>query len=144
GVEDPYEWRALGGVLLGESGDAARHSIAPTTPGERHLLLTRLFERLTRRRPLVVWMDDVQWGEASLALVRHVLESAADLPVLFLLTGRDEVLDARPRERARLGALEASERVRTLWVGPLPRADVRRLVEDAFGLSDELARALEA
>ncbi|UJR86990.1 serine/threonine-protein kinase PknK [Sandaracinus amylolyticus] len=144
GVDDAYEWRALGGILLGEGGENARFSIAPTTPGERHVLLTRLFARMTRERPLIVWLDDAQWGEASLALARHVLESAPDLPVLFVLTVRDEELDARPRERASLAAIEAMPRTRTSWIGPLPRSDVRMLAEDALGLSSELARQLEA
>nr|MDQ3038152.1 tetratricopeptide repeat protein [Myxococcota bacterium] len=140
GVEDPYEWRALASLVL---GDEQRTSLAATTPGERSVLLVRMLARATRDRPAIVWLDDVQWGEASLALVQYVLAVSEALPVLFVLTARDEALAERPRERDLLGAIEGSERARSVRVGPLPGSDVRMLAERMLGLSSELAIEIE-
>jgi tetratricopeptide (TPR) repeat protein len=144
GVTDPYEWRALAGVVLGESAEQARVSIAPTTPTERNVLLARMIARAARDRPVIVWLDDVQWGEAGLALVQHVLASEEKLPALFVLTVRDEALAERARERAAIDAVEASARARRVRIGVLPRTDLHALLEGSLGFGGDLAKEVEA
>jgi class 3 adenylate cyclase len=85
----------------------------------------RLFEALARRRPLVLVLDDVQWGEpAFLDLVEVVTRSAGDVPLLVVGLARPELLDARP-EWGSGGA--------GLRVTPLDDADSTRLVENLLG-----------
>jgi serine/threonine protein kinase/tetratricopeptide (TPR) repeat protein len=144
GVEDPFEWRALAGIVIGEGPEATRASIPPTTPGERNVLLSRLLARASRERPVIVWLDDAQWGEDSLALVQHVLATSGAPPVLFVITLRDENLVDRPRERALLASIEVDPRVETLRVGGLGASDVRVLCERELGLNEDLATMLEA
>lgn len=57
----------------------------------------RLLERLAARGPLVVTVDDLHWADPQLlALLDHVLEEAADLPLLLVCQARPELRDTRP------------------------------------------------
>src|SRR5262249_22103109 len=56
--------------------------------------LRRLFELGAESRPMIVVIDDLHWAEpALLDLVEHVVTSAAEVPLLWLLLGRPELLD---------------------------------------------------
>ncbi len=81
------------------------------------------------RRPLLVVLDDVQWAdEASLLVLRHVAERAADAALLVMATVRDPGLSEA------LGGLLAD-------VGRAPRAESLRLA--GWGPAD-VARQLDA
>ncbi len=151
GVDHDYEWRALAGLVSGEGPERGKAegarprqaSLVSTTPAERNVLLTRMLHRAAADRPAIVWIDDVQWGGESLALVEHVLSEAPDLPCLFLLTARDELLEDRPAERKRLDLLAADARARTARIGALGHEDTATLIERLLGLSGDLARRVE-
>jgi class 3 adenylate cyclase/tetratricopeptide (TPR) repeat protein len=67
-------------------------------PEELFWAVRRLFEALTRRRPLVVVLEDVHWAEATLLdLVEHVSRWSRDAPILLLCIARPELLEERPR-----------------------------------------------
>ncbi|MCB9687124.1 MAG: protein kinase [Alphaproteobacteria bacterium] len=106
-------------------------------PAQRHALLGRWMAARAERRPVVLWIDDVQWGPDTLALADHVLRK--DARVLILVTARDEALGDRA------SALEAfgGDRARTLEVGPLPPQHRRALVEQLLGLEGGLAAEVE-
>lgn len=60
-----------------------------------------LFERLSARAPLIVWMDDLQWSDPESALLMGpLLRASGSLPLLFIgsyrttLGGRGPMLDA--------------------------------------------------
>ncbi len=73
----------------------------PVVYGSTEVVLdaeTALFEAiadglgaLAAVRPLVVQLDDVQWGPDAVRLVEYVFDHRATLPVLFVLTLRDVV-----------------------------------------------------
>jgi serine/threonine protein kinase len=61
----------------------------------------KLFERLSARAPLIVWMDDLQWSDSESALLLgSLLRPSRALPLLFIGTyrttphGRGPMLDA--------------------------------------------------
>ncbi len=60
--------------------------------------LRRFLENLSREAPLVVVLDDAQWlGSASLRFVEHLGRRIADVPILVVLSYRDEpVTDLGP------------------------------------------------
>ena len=75
-------------ALLGD-GVASAEDIA--------LAARRLLEEHARERPLVVVLDDVQWGEPTfLDLVEHVADWSRDAPILLLCLARPDLLDERP------------------------------------------------
>lgn len=79
--------------------DAARaRGGEASSPRERRRLavevLRALFTRLTIRRPLVLTVDDVQWGDTdSAGLLADALVPAADLPVLLIFVCRTDTGD---------------------------------------------------
>jgi hypothetical protein len=102
--------------------------------------LRELVSTLARRRPLVLYIDDVQWGDVdSVALLHDVMRAPHAPAVLLLLTYREEEAKTSPF------LLEMNERwpdtadVRDVTVGPLEDADAQRLALALIGESDEMA-----
>ena len=85
-----------------------------------------LFETLAADRPLIVLIDDVQWGEdAFLDLIEQVV-AGAQAPLLVLCASRGELLERRPS----WGASATSIRVE---LEPLASADTERMIDSYFG-----------
>jgi len=89
-------------------------------------------------RPVLVWLDDVVWDEASVALAAHLLQTrrGASAPVLLVLTAASELLAERPLAREALDALQGAIE---LEVPQLPPGRASDLVEGMLGLQPELA-----
>ncbi len=109
---------------------------AAAAPEERYERLRCLLAALTHDRPVIVWLDDVQWGDDSLRFVGRLLER--DVPALYVLTVRDEAL-TEPSVTDALRALEGRPEVTRLDVGPLDEHAHRELVADLLHLAPELA-----
>jgi predicted ATPase/class 3 adenylate cyclase len=98
--------------LLGESA-------AATSPEEIAWAARKLFEALARERPLVLLIDDLQWGEpAFLDLAEQVARLSTGAPILLLCLARPELLERRPgwggrQPNASAIALEPLEPVET-------------------------------
>jgi serine/threonine protein kinase/tetratricopeptide (TPR) repeat protein len=137
-VTDPAEWTGLTDLMV----PAGSRQTAP----ERFALLERHFQRLARQRPALVLLDDVQWGAESLELAHYLMERREEepVPVLLLLTVRDEVLSERPAEAEILRRLLALPGVETLEVPPLPPEDRAALTREILGLADDLAAEVDA
>jgi serine/threonine protein kinase len=100
--------------------------------------LRELVSTLAARKPLVLYIDDVQWGDVdSVALLQEVMRPPHAPPVLLLMTYREEEADTSAFLR------EMRERwagdVRDVRVGPLDLEDAQRLALARIGVSDELA-----
>jgi tetratricopeptide (TPR) repeat protein len=103
--------------------------------------LRRLFEARARRRPLVVVLDDVNWGEPTfLDLVEHLPGWSRDAPILLLCMARPELLDVRP------GWASSTPNATTLRLEPLAEDETRALVENIGGEVDDVVvrRVIEA
>ena len=98
------------------------------------LALGELFASISLRRPLVIFIDDLQWSDGdSTTLLLHLLRQTRSLRVLVLGTHRN-LGDAHPDALAALyDGLTTAPRIdlRTIELGPL-----------GDGASEELARAL--
>lgn len=115
------------------------------TARERHLLVQRQLQRLGTALPVVLWLDDLQWGLDTMEIVRHVLRTrlALPTPVLFVGTVRTDALRNRPAARERLGLLTADPAVETVDVGPLG-LDALRGLGRRLGLASGLVGHLTA
>ena len=108
--------------LLGE-GDAPADEIA--------LAVRKLLEAAARERPLVVLLDDLQWGEPTfLDLVEHVTDWSRDAPILVLCLARPDLLDSRPSWGG--GKLNAT----TVLLEPLTDAETDELIERLLGAAE--------
>ena len=85
------------------SGDAA------VRPEEINASIAWMLRRLAKTRPILLFLDDVQWlDEASAALVKHLLEefpAGSNTPLAIILVANDKScladLGARRRRRRR-------------------------------------------
>jgi tetratricopeptide (TPR) repeat protein len=146
GVEDPDDAAGLVEILQptsGENTDSTRR-VRFRSPTEGYSLLARFVSRLATVRPVIIVLDDVQWGLASLGFALEVLRRREGLPVMLVLTVRDEALAERHGESEALRALDEKTGVATLEVGPLSAAHRPALMQALLGLDDELAARVDA
>ncbi|MCB9673678.1 MAG: tetratricopeptide repeat protein [Alphaproteobacteria bacterium] len=148
GIFDGREARALQEVIAPRGGEEPMLASA----NERHALVQRVLAAVARShtdgrepRPVLLWLDDVQWGQDSLGLVQWLLGHGSRLgpPMMVVMTVQDEALPSRPVEAERLAAIEAEEAVRTVKVGPLSPKNRTILVQELLHLEGELAEQVE-
>lgn len=136
------EVAALATLLAGPHPD---HRVRFGTQQERLEVVLRALDRLTSHRPVVLWLDDAQWGAEALALVSALLDPGRPpLPVLVVATLQQEGLSARPRMQDAVDALLSHRSVSSLPLLPLDAVDHRTLVRHTLGLAPRLAERVEA
>jgi DNA-binding SARP family transcriptional activator len=92
----------------------------------------QLVEAIAAERPLVVTFEDIHWAdEALLDFIDHLVEHAADVPLLVICTARPEQLDSQPTWSA--GKRNAA----TILLQPLSPAETGRLLEAHLGRPPE-------
>ncbi len=111
----------------------------PIDAESRHEELVALITALGRVRPVVLVVDDAQWGMDALRLSLRLV-SAVDTRALVLLAIGDELVTDRTVETGLLEELSRQPRVATLALGPLGSEHRLQLVQGVLGLSPELAR----
>ncbi len=101
--------------------------------------LRDLLIRLGDLRRLVVYIDDVQWGDSdSAALLRHIVQGPDAPEMLLIAACREE-----HAERGELlSALLAHPDCVRVPVGPLSGEEARRLASELFGARDERAERI--
>jgi tetratricopeptide (TPR) repeat protein len=88
--------------------------------------LSRLVARASRERPVIVWLDDLQWAHDSLEWVELLGRDHPDIPVLILATVLEDFSDSLSGTRERIDALTTLDVWREL--------NLERLDEDAHAL----------
>ena len=67
------------------------------TPEETLWAIRRLFECLAEESPVVLVIDDLQWGRPMLLeLVEHIADWSVDSPMQLVCVARPELLEVRP------------------------------------------------
>ena len=115
-------------------------------PEERFVVVRDLLALLANDRPVVVWLDDLQWGLEAVTFADWLCSSVLprSTPVLVLGTVRSEALIEREAERRVLEEARSSDRVDVLPVGPLAKEDWPTLVRAVLGLEPRLAHEVAA
>ena len=102
-----------------------------------------LIRRLSGSAPVVLLLEDLQWAAVpTLLLIRHVVRSTASVPLVALLTYRDDEAAANPQLRDTLAALRRESGVALVELGGLTRDVVRKMVEARGVSDDDLAHAV--
>ena len=140
GAIDPHEVRALADLVCPSDVSESR-----ATPAERHAVVSRLLGRLAEERPVVVVIEDAQWGPDAVTLATQLVaaEHHAPLPVLVILTVNDQHLPEAAQACSELDDLTTRPDAQRIPVGPLAGADHARLVRDLLSLDGALAEQVE-
>ena len=106
------------------------------SPEERFDAIARLVGELAERRPIVMVLDDIQWGPDAIRLVDHLFRCRPELPVLVLTTLQPEWLDRGSEFAETLDTLRERDGYQRIDLDPLAPADQRDLVEQLLPLAD--------
>ena len=107
-------------------------------PDTRLAVEVQLLEALAARQPVILVVDDLQWGEASLPLIERLLDGEA--PILVLGTLQEEALAERRPDG--LAELLARPRVDELALEPLDEAEGRSFCAALVGDNGRVAQVL--
>ncbi len=100
--------------------------------------LRELLGSLARRRPLVLYIDDVQWGDVdSVALLQEAIRPPRAPPLLLLMTYREEDMATSPFLMEMNDRWPTAADVRDVGVGRLDVDDAQRLALARMGPSDD-------
>ena len=127
-------------------GEARRRRVIATDPVELRrrafLALRDMLGRIGERSRLVIWLDDLQWGDLESAALLSEVMRTPDAPVLLLLCSyRAEAGAANPGLRALLESLERESLAKTeVDLQPLGTAEATLLAGRILGNASEEAR----
>ena len=103
--------------------------------------LRALLGTLSARQPVVLYIDDAQWGDAdSAALLLELVRPPAAPPVLYVMTHREKEAEGSPFLKAMREGWPEGADVRDIAVGPLDLADATRLALALLDRTDEIAQ----
>jgi len=141
GDGDEDEAAHLVALLHPEDEESGAQRIQFRNRTERHELICRFLDRLTRDRPVILMLDDVHHGRDGVRFARHLLRRGPSA-VLLLLTVRDDILARRKADLERLKAVEARSACASIYVGALSKEHRAEFVQRLLGLEPNLARQI--
>jgi predicted ATPase len=130
-------WLAQLTRLLPELRDRYPDLPTPTieeNSARQHLFeaVTRLIQALAARKPLLLFIDDWHWADSgSLDLLHYAAGrwSEANLPILIVLTLRQEELSQSPDLQSWLGQINHATNCTLLQMGELSQQETTQLIE---------------
>ncbi len=121
-------------------------SVALLSNYERFESMAQVLELLTRDRPLILALDDLQWGSETLAFILHLTARWSHLPVFAVAGFRTGELGNERQEhhiRMLLGTLIRQSNVESLHLEPLSDEFCSALVQSRLSLHrDSLNRLM--
>lgn len=131
-------------LVIGQQ--SAAPELGPTEAQHRfhHLLKSFVFALAMRERPLVLFLDNLQWADqASLQLLNLLLPELDTQPILFLGAYRHDEVGANHPFAALLNTLKPLRAmVRIMTLENLSLAAVSRLIADALKIEVSFAQPL--
>lgn len=124
--------------LLALAGFNRETSVPDDVPWAVRIFL----EQLSRRRPVVLMVDDLHWAEPGLLdVLEHIADWSRDSPIMLLGLARPEFYETRPTwgggklnaTAMLLSALDDDDAVSLVQKHDLPEVVLRRIVDAAGG-----------
>ena len=97
-----------------------------------------LFECLSTSRPVILWLEDLQWGPMALGLAERLLATRRGGRLLILATAGREALGDLPGIRSRIRAFTERDEAMSLELGPLSETEHRTLIQRIVRLKSVL------
>ncbi len=105
--------------------------------------LRELLASLARREPLVVYVDDVHWGDSdSAALLLDLVRPPQAPPLLLVMSYREDAGEASPLLTEMSAQWPQGAEARDVTVGPLAAGDAAQLASVLLGTGDDAERSL--
>lgn len=124
----PYLGHMLSLELEGEALKQVQALDPQVLQNQYREALTRLFEKLSKRQPLVLVLDDIHWADpASVELLTNLLPLTAKSAILFCMLTRPD--EDTPGWRL-VSEARKSDHLVELALSPLTSADSRQLVSN--------------
>ncbi len=131
-AEDDPDLAVIGRMLSAESVGL----------GEQTMLLGRITRYFAARRPVIIWLDDVHWSLEAIEAAAALTD--LEVPILFLLSVRDEDLAELPIHDAQLRDYAQLERVDEVRLHPLSDDEMAELLDRTMPIDPALRAALTA
>ena len=148
GVPDPRAHDALAELICEElpgldiTTNTHQRFVRFGSSSERHAVFEQFLRRTAARRPVVLWLDDAHFGGDALSMLLALLRQGTGLPLVAVVTCRDDLLAERSVERALLQEFASTAACRHVAVTPLDEESQHQLVANLLGLSGELAASV--
>lgn len=98
----------------------------------------KILHTLTAQRPLILFLDDLQWADAtSLALLNHLAASATNTPMLIIGTFRSNEVSRNHPLRQTQAVWQRLSRFESLHLPVLTLKEVHQLIRELTGWSGE-------
>jgi DNA-binding CsgD family transcriptional regulator len=122
------------GLVPLASGETQLRPLDPEQDKRRLFLsLTQFFTGLASKQPVLLTFEDLHWSdETSLEFLHHLARRCANLPVLLVLTYRND--EMHPGLSNWLAQLDREHLAQELILPPLSRSDVDALLRAVFEL----------
>ena len=113
---------------------------------QRYGVIRRVLERASRRRPLILVIDDAHRGRDALEFASHLMgpTGGGPCPILVVCVLREEALAERQEERDVLERMLLLDDTQKLRVTHLAREHRSALIREILGLDPALAARVEA
>ncbi len=128
-------------ALFGEGDEPSTESGACLGREERYSVIYQMLVGLAQQRPVLLILDDLQWGRDALGFARY-LEARQALdpaPIMVVSTVRREALSDECSIESGIAEHVASPAVERLMIDQLDQASMQSLVKRLLRLNEELA-----
>ncbi len=150
--DDALTWVAATAEWLRPSPPGTLNPIGPTgkrfvldKPELRFVVIRKIFERIARDRPVLLWCDDLHLASPNtFDVLGRLQREAPDLPLCLIATARSETLETDLDAALRMEAMRAEWSGRVIDLAPLGPEHTDDLLRATLPLhADAIARAKE-
>ena len=108
----------------------------------RHAIVRRFLAERAQHRPVILFIDEAQWGGDTLAFARSILREAVPGVLMIMAVNETGMSFSGPQSRAHWGRLQADPQVEHLRVTPLSEPVHCQLIRTLLPLDPTLRAAV--